>query len=294
MRALLLATALLAGCDDTEFGVGHGGTGDDADQFGECGDPDAAHTILMTTLSFTVPDETGAINGFDLDGIESAEGDPQGCGHADKSAPDGTTGIDSAFSALVPVLESIGASAVEGLIQAAIDSGELLIMVEVDHLDSWTTDECVTASLHRGVGIPVIGTDGTILVDQTFGLDDSVPSTSSDDAWVEDGAVEVRDITITLPVQILDVFLEFEVEGGSIHAELADDGTVSGHFAGGVPVEQITTQIGAIGDIGDLAEVVPNLIAAAADLYPDADGNCTAMSMGFDFTGKPAFVFEGG
>ncbi len=297
MRAPLLPLALvpalgLVGCDDTQFGVGHGGAGDGGDAFGECGDPAGVHTILMTTLSFTRTDTTGAIHGFDLDEVVSDAGDPEGCGHADRTSPDGTSGIDSAFSALVPVLESIGASAVEGLIQAAIDSGELLILVEVDHLDDWSTDECLGVTMHRGRGTPIIGTDGAILVDQTFGLDTDVPSTAARDAWLDAGTVEVRDIRITLPVQLLDVFVTFEVEGGAMRFDLAEDGTVAGYFAGGVPVEQINSQISAIGDIGDLADIVPTLISSAADLFPDASGACTALSVGFDFTGKPAFLLE--
>lgn len=289
MRALpTMALAALVACG----GDGPKAPADTGGDLGECGDPEAVHSVVITQLAFTQIEGDGSINGFDLDETASAEGDPVGCGHADRSSPDGRTGVDSAFATLVPVLEGLGAGAVEGLIQAAIDSGELLLLVEITHLDDWQDDTCADVAVHRGQGTPIIGTDGTILVDQTFGLSPEVPSTYAEGGWVEGGAFEVHEVEITLPVQILDVFLTFTMPRGAIHLDLAEDGSVSGYLAGGVPVEQITTQIGGISDIGELSSVIPPLIEAAADLYPDANGDCTALSLGFDIAGKPAFVYQ--
>jgi hypothetical protein len=288
-RATAMAALLtLAACG----GDGGKAPADSGLEFGECGDAEAMHSVVITQLSFTQIQGDGTIDGFDLDDTASAEGDPVGCGHADRSSPDGTAGVDSAFATLAPVLEGLGAGAVEGLIQAAIDSGELLLLIEIHHLDDWQDDECATIAVHRGQGTPIIGTDGTILVDQTFGLSPDVPSTTAEGGWVEDGGFEIHDVQITLPVQILDVFLTFTMPSGAVHLDLAEDGTVTGYLAGGVPVEQITTQIGGISDIGELSSVIPPLIEAAADLYPDEDGDCTALSLGFDVAGKPAFVYQ--
>lgn len=265
---------------------------DTGSPLGECGDPEAIHSVVITQLAFTQLRADGTIDGFDLDETDSAPGDPAGCGHGDRDGPEGQTGIDSAFATLVPVLEGLGAGAVEGLIQQAIDSGELLLLIEMTHLDDWESDVCADVALHRAQGTPIIGTDGTILIDQTFGLSPEVPSTFATGGAVEDGAFEIRNIEITLPVQILDVFLTFTMPTGAIHLDLASDGTVSGFLAGGVPVAQITTQIGGIPDIGDLSSVIPPLIEAAADLYPDPTGACTALSLGFDIAGKPAFIYR--
>lgn len=288
MRAGLGLLLAITACDGDPTAL-QTDTGPD---LGECGDPQAIHSVVVTQLAFTQIASDGSINGFDLDGTASAAGDPVGCGHADRTGSDGRSGVDSAFATLVPVLEGLGAGAVEGLIQAAIDSGELLLLVEITHLDDWEQDTCADVSVHRGEGTPIIGTDGTILVDQTFALSSEVPSTHASGGVVQDGAFEIQGVEITLPVQILDVFLTFTMPTGAIHMELADDGTVTGFIAGGVPVEQITSQIGAISDIGDLSTVIPPLIEAAADLYPDDTGACTALSLGFDIAGKPAFVFE--
>lgn len=290
MRGTLgaLGLALVAGCGADKPGAPL----DTGAGFGECGDPSAVHSVVVTELAFTRLAEDGTINGFDLDATQSTAGDPVGCGHADRTSADGTAGIDSAFATLVPVLEGLGAGAVEGLIQQAIDSGELLILIEIGHLDDWQDDTCADVAVHRGQGTPIIGTDGTILVDQTFGLSPEVQSTFGEGGSVDAGAFEIQGVEITLPVQILDVFLTFTMPEGAIRLALAEDGTVRGHIAGGVPVEQITTQIGGITDIGDLSSVIPPLIESAADLYPDETGACTALSLGFDVAGKPAFVFR--
>lgn len=285
---LALAMTMVAACGGDKPGP----PPDTGANLGECGDPSAMHSVVITELAFTRINDDGSINGFDLDDTQSVGGDAAGCGHADRVGTDGSPGVDSAFATLAPVLEGLGAGAVEGLIQQAIDSGELLLLIEITHLDDWQSDTCADVAVHRGEGTPIIGTDGTIMVDQTFGLSEDVPSTRASGGWVEDGGFEIRSVEITLPVQILDVFLTFTMPEGAMHLDLAEDGTVRGYLAGGVPVEQITTQIGGISDIGELSSVIPPLIEAAADLYPDETGDCTALSLGFDVSGKPAFVFR--
>lgn len=283
---LSLLLLLAAGCSKSED-TGQDGVG--SNSLGECGDPEAIQAYVVSGMSFT-REIDGTLAGFDLDGIDSAAGDAAGCGHADNVSPDGTSGVDNAFAALVPVLESIGAGAVEGLIEDAINSGELLLLMELHALDAQDADECVDLTLYRGTGTPLIGTDGEMQIDQTFAVDTSRPSSSASDGAVAGGTFEIRDVEIALPVQILDEFLEFDLAGGAIRFTWNEDGTVSGELAGGVSVASLSTQIGNISDIGGLQDVVPPLIEGAADLWPDESGACTHLSIGFDFTARPAFV----
>lgn len=276
----------LAACGD---GAAPGDTGLGAES---CGAVTSQHTVVISQLSFTRRGSDGTAHGFDLDGVQSADGDSAGCGHADLTSPTGEAGIDSAFSGLVPVLEGLGASAVEGLVQDAVDSGELLLILELQRLDDWSDDACVDLEVSRGAGTPLLGTDGVILVDQSFSLDPGVPASLATGGTLRDGTVEIRGVGITLPVQILDVFLTFDVPDSAFRFTLEEDGTVRGYFAGGVPVSEIVDQIGAITDIGDLAEVIPTLVQSAADLYPDETGVCTHLSLGFDFVGTPTFIIR--
>ena len=69
-------------------------------------------------------------NGFrvNLDNDETQAGDFMGCGIPEQTRPDGTPGIDSACSGLLPDLEATQAVAINGLIEDAIKAGELILM----------------------------------------------------------------------------------------------------------------------------------------------------------------------
>ncbi len=265
---------------------------DSASDLATCGDPTDTEVLVITSLAFTREESGSTIEGFDLDGLDSASGDPQGCGHGDYVSPDGVPGIDNAFASLVPVLESIGAGAVEGLIIDAINSGELLILAELQRVESTESDTCVDLELHRGTGTPLMGTDGNIQMDQTFALDPSRPSTFSEGGAISDGTFLIEGIMIALPVQILDEFIELDVEGASMTLTWLQDGSVAGRLAGGVSVESLAGQIAAIGDIGGLQDVVPPLLESAADLWPDESGACTHLSVGMEVTARPAFILR--
>ena len=294
MRALLLI-ALLAGCSEAEE------SSTVAEQKDEDGDAAACSgtrtaVVVVGTMDFTVADENGHVHGFDLDGIVSEAGDPQGCGKADDVAPDGTVGVDNAFAALAPTLESLGAGAASDLVQGAIDGGELLILAELTHLDQALgpgfSDDCIGFTLHRGSGVPLMGTDGLIMVDQTFARDDAFPSSETVLATLDDGKLLAEGFSLSLPVQILDEFLVFNMRSASFYGELDEKGDLIGYFAGGVPQKEIADQIGAIGDLGGLQDVIPPIIASTADMYPDEAGECTELSLGFDYLARPAFMVE--
>ena len=91
-----------------------------------CGVPEDTVVLVITSLHFTRETSPTESEGFDLDRVSSTNSDRQGCGHADYTSADGTAGIDNAFAALVPVLESIGAGAVESLINDAINLHQLV------------------------------------------------------------------------------------------------------------------------------------------------------------------------
>ena len=255
-----------------------------------CGQPEDTTVLVITSLNFTRETSATESEGFDLDGVVSTGSDAEGCGHADYTSSDGTPGIDNAIAALIPVLESIGAGAVESLINDAITSGELLILAELQRVDSVSDDACVDLELHRGEGVPLMGTDGELQMDQTFAVDPSRPTTFTEGGTIQDGVFAIEGVTIALPVQILDEFIELELEGSAMRLVLQEDGSVAGRLAGGMSASSLGGQIGAISDIGGLQDVVPPLLEQAADLWPDENGNCTHISVGMDVTARRAFL----
>ena len=133
------------------------------------------HVAVVVSMDFARRDDNGKANGFDLDNHETELGDSDGCGIGDISAPDGRTGIDNAFSGLLPALEATQAVAINGLIEDSLRNGELIIMLELSYIDDLENDMCVDFGLWRGEGIPMIGTDGSVLDGQSFARSDLQP-----------------------------------------------------------------------------------------------------------------------
>mgnify|MGYP001322758305 CR=1 FL=1 len=79
-------------------------------------------------------------------GTASAGSGTDGCGRADFTSPDGVPGIDNAFARLRPALDLTEASALELIIQEAINSGGLLATVQLDGLHHPTDDACAMSS----------------------------------------------------------------------------------------------------------------------------------------------------
>lgn len=272
--------ALLLACTPPEGDTADAGPGD-------------TYGILMSTLAFGRRADDGTAWGFDIDGHVSDANDGEGCGHADLVDADGNTGIDSSFSGLVPALEATEAAAVEGLIQDSIQNGELLLLVEVSGVDSLVYDACVDVRVVRAVGTPFIGTDGAVLDGQTFAANPNVAPAEMNCVPLVDGSVVAGPFALTLEFQVLDVALAFHMTNASIRLDLAEDGRTGwGYFGGSVPNADILVIVEE-GDLADIADLVRGLVAAAADLEPNGEGTCDALSVVFEYGAVEAFVHDG-
>lgn len=250
---------------------------------------DASYSFVMSSLTFGRREGTETW-GFDLDGDVSTQGDVDGCGHADMVSPEGEEGIDSAFSGLVPALEATEAAAAESLIQDTIRAGELLILVELDGIDDWENDDCVQTTIHRARGKPMLGTDGEILDGQSFaGAEEPAVVTC---ATLVDGALVAEGFDIALPVQVLDVAVQFNMQDAALRVDIPEPGAPAWGFMGGpVPLEDIL-RIVAEDDLADLREVITPLVTFAADMDADASGACQSLSIVLEFEGRDAFIVD--
>ena len=229
----------------------------------------------------------GVVWGLDIDGVNSASSDPTGCYKEDLVDPNGNVGIDNAFSALIPALDSTEAVALESLVQQSINNGNLLLMVEISGVDSWQNDDCVDVSVWRGSGTPLVGTDGKLMTHQSFFKDTEMPNSHIEGMKIVDGRLVATPLNVELPVQVLDEKLSFEMSNGGIHIDLTEDGFMSGFFTGAIPINTLT-DITTLPDV-NLPEFVQDLVASAADLYPQDDGTCSAISVAFEYTAIPGF-----
>lgn len=247
---------------------------------------------VVHAMGYTRKSPDGEVWGFDLDGHVTDPGDDEGCGLPDAVDPEGTPGIDNAFSNLIPALEATEASAVEGLIQDSINTGELLLLLEVRNVDDLQDDDCVNVSILRGEGFPLVGTDGLLLDGQSFGRSTLPPNASVEGATIEEGVLSVQDLPeVSLPLNILDVEVQFDVQSVGLRLEIPEDGGDTwGFFSGGVPLENIL-EIVQEGDLGQIRDLVTTLVGTAADLAPDEQGQCQQLSIAFQVDGRPAFFY---
>lgn len=245
---------------------------------------------VITSMDFARRNDDGTALGFNLDNHETDFGDNDGCGLQDISTPDGVSGIDNAFSGLLPALESTQAVAINGLIEDSLRNGELILLLELSYINDLEHDTCIDFGLWRGEGTPMIGTDGTVLDGQSFsrsemepGLVETIP--------LSDGSFVAGPFNYTLPVQVLDVFVSFTMQDAYLSGSIRSDGSMHGYFGGSVALDDFKT-ITELGDIGDVGTLLDTLLGQAADMDIDGDGECDAISLVFTFDSVPSFFFE--
>ncbi|MFT5683654.1 MAG: hypothetical protein ACI8RZ_004586 [Myxococcota bacterium] len=242
---------------------------------------------VMTTMRF-VRAEEGVSAGYDLDGDVTDDGDSRGCGIGDYTDVEGIEGIDNAFARLIPAIEATEASAVEGLIQDAIDSGELLLMFELNDLDSRSDDDCVGLTLQEGGGEPLLGTDGAILPDQTFSRDTESFYASVSGVALVDGRIDAGPVDVSLPVTILGVDILFNINDAGVRIEPQEDGTFTGFINGGTSIDYII-QVAQKENVDEaLASLLESLLTITADLGED----CDQISLTIEFEAVPAYFID--
>jgi len=286
MRRLFLPL-LLVGCTDAAPSAD-----DSATKVATCGGDSAKSLHWVIDSLYFARVEDGVSDGFDLDGLTSTAAGSDGCGRADFTGPDGREGIDNAFGEVIPALENTEFVAAEALINDTIRTGELMLLVSMADVDDPMDDDCVELSIGRATGEPMLGTDGTFLAGQTMTRDDSFSGVTFADLSVEAGSVQGRPLTTTIPVQVLNAALEFTVLDGALRLDQHGDGFASGVFGGGIDIATVLAvaqEEGIEQEVGDILESVLYLVA---DLAPGPDGECEQLSMTFEYTATPVYLFE--
>jgi hypothetical protein len=249
--------------------------------------------VLVNRAILFSREESGVSDGFDLDDAVTATGDPTGCGVGDFLAPDGTPGVDNAFARMLPALESTEAVAVESLIQQTINMGELLLMARISGIDDPLDDDAVDVEVFRGIGAPLLGSDGKMLPSQTFAFDGDTALTTATDVPLVDGTVQADGLEIALPIQIFDVFLDMRILDASyrITAPTAEGEPWAGLMGGGVETSAIQSVADEENVDDALSGVVAALLAANADLSQSDAGGCAQLSMTFRTEMVESFLY---
>jgi hypothetical protein len=249
---------------------------------------DGADVLVVRVIRFAIADDAGVSLGFDLDRDTS-----DACDIEDYTSPTGTPGIDNAFSRLAPTLDATEAKVetIEGLIQAAVDSGELLIAIEVGGLDG-DDDDCVATRVGQASGDVMLGTDGLLLDGQTFERDEAAPSSTLEPGVATAGAIEARGLSIDLPVQILNASLSLPLRDGALHLEPAVGDTRAGWLAGGVRADYLLEVSQTENVDPTVAELLGAVLQANADLDDEYGEACASVSITLEFEAVGAYFYE--
>lgn len=245
-------------------------------------------TLVARSLVF-VRESGGESEGFDLDGRVSSQADAQGCRQADFTHPDGTEGVDNQLGLLLPLIEAAGGSALEYLVQDAVNEGDLLIVLQLDGLDSLESDDQVAFTLQRAIGDPLVGTHGQIEPYQSFDLDFDEPASHFDEAVVRDGVLEAGPFTARLPIFVFDFRFEVDLYDARLRLRFGDDGVVYGTIGGKVTLANVLD----IADTPGIQDRIADLIATVGATMTDisVEEECDAFSVAVTMEFIDAFIF---
>ncbi len=297
--AILLAIQLLLlACDGGGAGPVADATATDA-VAGDAGsgplarNPVTRRLWVLDTVKFTRQDPVGIAPGWNLDGKVSDEKDDASCGKPDFKSPAGVDGIDNQFAVLVPIIEKTGIAAFESLLQASVESGGVLLMVELEGIDDLRNDPEVKVTIRAGQGVPLLGTDGKVLTGQTFHVNKRDPATPCGKGALKDGVVDIGPFDIDLPIQVFGKEYTLEMRTGHVRFHVIDAQRIDGGLVGGGITLSSIGKIAktAAEDQGNIDDIVQSLTGGMGDLAKDATGTCTQLSAVLSFSGVSAFFY---
>ncbi|MCA9540675.1 MAG: hypothetical protein KC620_17370 [Myxococcales bacterium] len=250
------------------------------------------YVSVARTLKFARIDETGRSWGFDLDARVSTASDREACYQEDFRSPMGDEGVDNQFARLLPLIEAAGGAALEGLVQSAINEGDLLVMMEISGVDDWQNDGDVQVTLYRGTGLPYVGTDGYVEAWQTFDIDPEAPWSRVEHVALHDGVLEAGPFALTLPIYVFDFVFYITVGDARLHIEFDERGPHSAMMGGAIALQNILDIANNIDGGQQIPGVVENLGRTFADLDRDDEGHCQALSVALRANLAGAFFYD--
>lgn len=255
----------------------------------QCAPTRREQSIVVTRMRFVKASRPGVSEGFDLDGRVSDAGDASTCRRADFTSPDGTAGVDNQLSILVPVLESQTAGGLDAVLQAAINSGQLMLSISLDGLDDRRDDPCVRVRFRQLQGVPFVGSDQRIDPGQTFSVNREQP-VSEVVGRLRNGVLEAGPFDIAVPVAVLEARFTLHFRGARLRLRWHDDDTFEALLGGAIDAQELITVVQPLGIPDSLRSLVGQVVRSISDMRPDANGQCQAFSGVIAVEGRSAFV----
>lgn len=279
--------------------------------------PSGADPITMTfvvrTLSLpeATPDSDGdgplrsMATGFNLDGLDSQHGSTAAEPTCEEAPPDyeglyddGLVGVDNALQGLVGTLEGFldeadcPSSTTEGCLdatlQAQIDEGALLLLVELRGVDDLVYDTEVRVQMALGTprAALVLGDDGRLAPGQTFDTEMLLGGEVTGDIF----GGRLRFLTDTLPLTIDagGFVLPLVIHGVELRFDVDATRLANGSIGGFLRAEEVITAASAIAPW--LEAALRSIVEGAADYEPSAGdpAACSSVSVGLSASATTA------
>ena len=248
-----------------------------------------SRSAVITQLAFTREASKGVAPGFDLDQFTSVGEDDASCRKKDFTDPEGRQGIDNQLAALIPDVEAIVGDAVDGLIQGAINDGQLLIALDMEGVDDLQNDSCIGVTVGLAQGKPSLGTDGVIEGFQTFTARTDAKKSHGDGGTIQNGLLTVGPMNVDIPLKLFDVSFTLHVYDAYFRFRVDEDGFLDGHLGGGIIPEELIDGIKDGAGLDDIIPLIRTVLKTSADLKPDAEGTCQQVSVAVAVKAAPAF-----
>jgi hypothetical protein len=250
----------------------------------DCADYGLTITYVLSTADVTPPDMLRQTAGFDLDGMPGT-GTSDRCDDALDltSSVTGSPDVDNQLSTNVGTI--LDGPEPRTVIEAQIASGELLLLLEVANVDSFTDDRQVSVRLiagrvPAGATMPMTGADGRLTPGQTF-AEDTVLATLEDAAIVA-GRLELTVDALPIFVRVGEGDVALTVRPLRIATDIRATGLSNGELGGGIGVLDLLAFLEMLGTTTTEEELRAML---RPDLSPRMDdpATCDAVSLGFSF-----------
>lgn len=271
----------------------------DAQRTREPGDELDNETRTYVINALIIPEASGdEVLGFNLDNIDSGDGgagetcEEQVADYVSPADPN-HVGVDNALVSILSQLGSvIGDIDLNQTVADQLASGDLLILLTVSGIDSFSYDPEVTLQLALGAlpdGAEIELQDGKLAPGQTFEIETPLgPAVQGD---IFDGRLRAQVSKIDIPINAGDFSLDLSITNPQVRFDISENGLENGVIGGVLTVDDLVAAIADIPAAGDFCNDPPQCTAARsileglADVSPDpADPEfCTALSVGLGF-----------
>ncbi len=293
---------LVVGAVVTSSLIAAGCGGDDPGAEGLCTSGTcAAHVYLMNELTIPTMDEDGNVPGFNIDGVVSTTA--SGCEvsgvacnavcDATSPAPDNIAGVDNSVG---PTLGGL----VMSMIQDNVDDGSVLLVMQLDGVDSFTNDNQVKLTIflaekpegatlaHEASGRLSPGQASDINELSFTDAAHTSPMILFANGKIINGRFQAGPADFPLSISLMGASLSLTVHSTQLRFNVSETLVSGGVLGGGLNVAEVNATVAATPALAEYATVVNTTLMSFADLDPNSEGVCESASVAMTFAGVGA------